>query len=103
MNFQELKTQVLASPSIPVDVNEYGRYNGNEEIHLAYGEHGHAIYFEVDLQLSQVFDDSTGIGTDIVRHLYINITEVIWNGDKVSTTVDQDAGMSELIAELIRY
>jgi hypothetical protein len=103
MNLEKLKEQILAQPMIHIDTDADGFHNESHEVHIAAGEHGHAIYFDVDAKIDFDYDSSTGHEVRTLKHLYIEITQVIWNGDKVTTTTQQDAELSEVLSQLIEY
>jgi hypothetical protein len=103
MNLEKLKEQILAQPMIHIDTDADGFHNESHEVHIAAGEHGHAIYFDVDAKIESYYDVSTGQGESKIRYLYTSISEVIWNGDKVTTTTQQDAELSEVLSQLIEY
>jgi hypothetical protein len=103
MNLETLKEQILAQASIYIDTDDDGLHNESHELHIAAGEHGHAIYFVVDAKIDFDYDDSTGHVEYKIRHLYTSISEVIWNGEKVTTTTQEDAELSEVLSQLIEY
>lgn len=91
MNFQELKQQVIASPPLYIDIDEYGKNRTSQVVEL---DGDTQIDFDVDMQLKDDFR---------FKYCSIDITDVIWKGDRVELSIGQDADLSALLMDCLSW